>query len=63
MKKTVLNYLEVAARLPFAVAGGLLLLAGAVFNTLASVVSHPYSSPNHNLYSPIHLYRAIYIQI
>ncbi|WP_288797108.1 hypothetical protein [uncultured Alistipes sp.] len=37
MKKTVLNYLGVAARLPFAVAGGLLLLAGAVFNTLASL--------------------------
>ena len=37
MKKKVLNYLEVAARLPFAVAGGLLLLAGAVLNTLASL--------------------------
>ena len=37
MKKKVLNYLEVAARLPFAIAGGLLLLAGAVLNTLASL--------------------------
>ena len=38
MKKTVLNYLGVAARLPFAVEGGLLLLEGAVFNTMASLL-------------------------
>lgn len=37
MKKTVLNYAGLAVRLPFAVAGGALLIAGAVCNVVASM--------------------------
>lgn len=38
MKKNVLNYLKVAAYLPLAFIGGVLLLVGVVFNVLASLL-------------------------